>query len=207
MKGIIFDIDGTLWDSSEVIAEAYNSAISEHLEHIDTRISGADVKRNLGKPTDAFIKGLYPTLTAEEQKFITPHFCTAILIALEKHSVPLFEGVKETFHTLSKQYELFIVSNCQCGYIEALLKGTGLGKYVKDYLSNGDTGKPKGTNIQLLMERNHLTEAVYIGDTKGDQEACKEAGVPFIWAAYGFGHVTDAKASIQKITDLIHYPF
>lgn len=207
MQGIIFDIDGTLWDPAEVFADTYNRTILQHLGRTDTRICSTDVKRNLGKPAMEFIKSLFPTLSAEELEFVIPHLDSSVLVALDKQPAPLFEGVEEAFQALYKKYDLFIVSNCQRGYIEALLKGTGLGKYVKDYLSNGDTGESKGTNIRLLMERNNLTEAVYVGDTQGDYEACKQAGVPFIWASYGFGQVPDAKAAIKKITDLIDYPF
>lgn len=202
IQGIIFDIDGTLWDSSEVIAEAYNHTVSLHFKQIDARIQGKDVKRNLGKPTAEFIQGLYPSLSPEEQEFITPYFCSSLLEYLNRRSVPLFEGVTETFRFLKDRYPLFIVSNCQQGYIEALLRGTGLAPFVRDHLSNGDTGRPKGENIRLLMDRNHLTEAVYIGDTRGDLEACRQAGIPFIWASYGFGQVPEAKLSIRRITDL-----
>ena len=39
------------------------------------------------------------------------------------------------------------------------------------------------------MERNGLKAPVYVGDTQGDFEACKAAGVPFVWVEYGFGKV------------------
>ena len=39
------------------------------------------------------------------------------------------------------------------------------------------------------MERNGLSEAVYVGDTQGDANSCKEAEIPMIYAAYGFGEV------------------
>lgn len=41
--------------------------------------------------------------------------------------------------------------------------------------------------MRLLMERNGIAEAAYVGDTQGDLEAARLAGIPFVWAAYGFG--------------------
>ena len=41
------------------------------------------------------------------------------------------------------------------------------------------------------MERNCLKNPVYVGDTQGDYEACQKAGVPFIFAEYGFGATKD----------------
>ena len=95
-----------------------------------------------------------------------------------------------------------IVSNSQAGYIEAFLKNTGLGEYFVDHVCFGDTEIPKGENIRLIMERNGLHSPVYVGDTKLDQEACQQAGIPFIHAAYGFGQVTNAE-KIQQPMDLL----
>ena len=52
------------------------------------------------------------------------------------------------------------------------------------------------------MERNGLKDVVYVGDTQGDADACKAAGVPFVFAEYGFGDVPDAEDRISKISEL-----
>jgi phosphoglycolate phosphatase len=113
-----------------------------------------------------------------------------------------FPGVIETIRTLSKRLPVFIVSNCQSGYIELFLEKTGLGDCVTDIECYGNTGKSKGENIRLLADRNHLTHPVYLGDTQGDSEASKEAGVPFIFAAYGFGAPEQFDASIARFEEL-----
>ena len=97
---------------------------------------------------------------------------------------------------------LYIVSNCQCGYIEVMLKTTGLGKYVTDTLCFGQTQTSKGRTIRTLMEKNGLKDVFYVGDTQGDADACKEAQIPFVFATYGFGNVPDAKWSIDSVTEL-----
>lgn len=43
------------------------------------------------------------------------------------------------------------------------------------------------------MERNHLQDVVYVGDTSGDFDACQKADVPFIYASYGFGDIGSTK--------------
>ena len=58
--------------------------------------------------------------------------------------------------------------------------------------------KEKGENIRLIMERNQLERAVYIGDTQGDLDASHAAGIPFIYAAYGFGSVNEDVPSVQE---------
>ena len=87
----------------------------------------------------------------------------------------LFEGLEETLEYLSGKYKLYIVSNCQKGYIEAFLEFHKLGKYFVDRENAENTGLSKGKNIRLVMARNGLENTVYVGDTIGDQNAAKEA--------------------------------
>lgn len=78
----------------------------------------------------------------------------------------------------------------------------GLGKYIKDFLCFGQTQVPKNESIRLLMERNHLQDVVYVGDTSGDFDACQKADVPFIYASYGFGDIPDPPRQIGAIREL-----
>ena len=103
---------------------------------------------------------------------------------------------------LKKEYFLAIVSNYQCGYIEAFLEHYGFGKYIDDIQCFGMNEVPKGENIRLVAERNHLEDAVYVGDIQGDYDASKAAGVKFIHAAYGFGEIEDEVPRIEKPLEL-----
>lgn len=114
----------------------------------------------------------------------------------------LYPDVARTLESLSQKIDLYIVSNCQCGYIEVFLKTMGLGKYIKDFLCFGQTQVPKNESIRLLMERNHLQDVVYVGDTSGDFDACQKADVPFIYASYGFGDIPDPPRQIGAIREL-----
>lgn len=67
---------------------------------------------------------------------------------------------------------------------------------------SGRTGKGKGENIRLLMERNRVTRAVYVGDTQGDENAARFAEIPFIYAAFGFGKAISPDGIIQSIREL-----
>ena len=53
------------------------------------------------------------------------------------------------------------------------------------------------------MERHGITSCAYIGDTQGDYEATLEAGVPFIWADYGFDTPPGYALRIHTPRDLI----
>ena len=114
--------------------------------------------------------------------------------------------IRETLAALSKNHRLFIVSNSQQGYPQLCIEKLGLTDLIQGHLCFGDTGTSKGKTIRALMEKNRITDCAYIGDTQGDYEATLEAGVPFIWAAYGFGtpdgydHKIDSFADLPNLT-------
>ena len=198
---IIFDVDGTLWDSTEIVAIGYNRALETYTD-LPIRVDGARLMTLFGKPMDQIFAELLPELSREQQ-----HFICVILEEEELEKADpaplLYPGIEEMFQKLSKKLPLFIVSNCQCGYIEQFLRKNHFESYITDHLCFGQTGTSKGQTILRLMKENNLKNPVYVGDTQGDANACREAGIPFILADYGFGDVRDPDARIQKPLDLI----
>ncbi|WP_300384334.1 HAD-IA family hydrolase, partial [Clostridium sp.] len=122
---------------------------------------------------------------------------------LEKTGGTLYPKLEETLSKLDEDYDLYIVSNCQEGYIETFLKLYNLEKYFKDFESAGKTSLSKGENIKLIVERNNIEQAIYVGDTQGDYNATKIAKVPFVHAKYGFGTINEKTEKIEKLEDII----
>ena len=201
---IIFDVDGTLWDSTEIVAIGYNRALETYTD-LPIRVDGARLMTLFGKPMDQIFAELLPELSREQQHFISEKCVILEEEELEKADPAplLYPGIEEMFQKLSKKLTLFIVSNCQCGYIEQFLRKNHFESYITDHLCFGQTGTSKGQTILRLMKENNLKNPVYVGDTQGDANACREAGIPFILADYGFGDVPDPDARIQKPLDLI----
>ena len=79
----------------------------------------------------------------------------------------------------------------------------GLADLMDGYLSWGDTGKSKGQTILQLMAAHNIQSAVYIGDTQGDLEACREANIPFIFTTFGFGQPESYYAKVDRFRDLL----
>ncbi|MNC58677.1 Phosphoglycolate phosphatase [compost metagenome] len=124
-------------------------------------------------------------------------------VCLAEQGGRLFEQLEEVLKVLSAKYKLFIVSNCQAGYIEAFYKYHQLQKYFADFENPGRTGLSKGENIKLVMERNNLKNPVYVGDTEKDLKAARDAGIPFVFASYGFGEVSDYEYIIHSFEGLL----
>lgn len=203
IESIILDVDGTLWDTTDIIAGSWNRAIHDKgIE--DISVTADDLKQLFGKTMKEIAQAILPDYSDEEQDDVMDLCCQYEHEDLENDPCEvLYPGVKETIIELSKTRRVYIVSNCQSGYIEMFLKKTGLGEYVTDIECYGNTGKCKGDNIKLIVERNHIQDVVYVGDTKGDYEATLHAEVPFVFAEYGFGNVPESLIKINSFEELL----
>lgn len=199
--GIIFDVDGTLWDSTGTVALAYNAAFEE-TGSTDLRLNADSIRREFGKPMDEIGADLLPHLPAEEQHRVMER-CMELEDAYLRRCPPSpYPGLEEALRRLQGSYRLFIVSNCQQGYIELFLQVTGLARYFEDHLCWGDTGLMKAGTIRLMAEKHQLHAPVYVGDIEADCTAAREAGAAFIWASYGFGTVSSPDYTIGSIREL-----
>lgn len=204
---LIFDVDGTLWDSTPIVAAGWNRAIAE------TGCSGAVItpavlRREFGQPMDVIADHLFGDVTDMEMRQRLLDLCCRYEHRLleENESDISYPGMRETMERLAADCRLYIVSNCQCGYIELVMEKNKITRLIRDFECFGNTGTCKGETIRILMERNGIAceEAVYIGDTAGDGEAAAAAGIPFVFAAYGFGRAEGAAASIRTFAELEH---
>lgn len=201
-KGLIFDMDGTLWDSSENVAKSWTEAVITQ-GYNRPKITKEDVMSVMGKTMDVIADIIFADLEKQERLKLLDICCANENAYLEKHGGILYPKLEETFMQLKKdQYHLYIVSNCQSGYIEAFLKYYRFEKYFDDIECYGNNLKPKGQNIDLLAKRNSLEKAYYIGDIQGDYEATMEAGLDFIHAAYGFGKINAVVPELKNFSDL-----
>ena len=200
-KSIIFDLDGTLWDSTGCVCAIWNRVLNKY-EDISLMIAQETVSKMMGKTMDEIGKTLFPNLTEERRQQIIADFGNEEVNYLSQKGAILYEGLEETLQILSLDYNLYIVSNCQDGYVEAFLHAHQLKSYFKDYEMSGRTGLDKGHNIKLIMKRNTIDQAFYVGDTEGDEDASRFAGIPFIYASYGFGQAKNPDMIIHSIEEL-----
>ncbi len=202
MDSIIFDLDGTMWDSSDVVTVAWNDVLRRYgdIPHVITKES---LKGIMGLQVAEVGKILLPGVEEAVQQRLLDECCEAECHYLVKQGGTLYEELEAVLTALSAKYKLFIVSNCQKGYIEAFYEYHQLGRFFTDYENPGRTGLSKGENIKLIMQRNHLESPVYVGDTAGDQKAAAFAGIPFVFASYGFGEVRDPDYTIDRLSDLL----
>ena len=202
--GIIFDIDGTIWDSTNVVEKAWNDAFKEL--GYEKRTTAAELKGLFGLPMDEIFKSLVPDAAKEDTEVFEPLCSRYEFEYLEKNGGIVYPGVKETIEKLSENHILAIVSNCQAGYIELVMRKTGIEPFIKDHLCPDDSGLLKAGNIKLVAERLNMKNPVYVGDIAKDEIASREAGVDFIHAAYGFGEGIEPDYTINSFSELMDIP-
>lgn len=201
IDGIIFDVDGTLWDVRKVVEKSWSDTITQETDW-PIRFDDKSLGEMFGKTMDTIFFHFYPESTREEYERLTSIIYNVQSKNLVECAPPLYEGVEDMLKKLSEHYKLFIVTNAQRGYIDTIFKVHNIRKYFTDWMCFGDTGKPKDVTITKLMERNHLERAVYVGDTQGDADACAKAGIPIVYAQYGLGKVDKPWKSIERFTEL-----
>ena len=203
-ESLIFDIDGTLWDSRQLVAEGYNIQLErEGLQHL---FVNADILKPLfGKTMTEIADVLLASIDVSERYDLMERCMATENEYLFQNPCRIgYPKVKETLEELKKKYRLFIVSNSQCGYPELCIDKLGLGDLIEGHMCFGDTGTSKGQTILTLMKKHNIRSAVYIGDTQGDRESCLEAKVPFIFCTYGLGQAESWDAKINSIDDLLN---
>ena len=202
-ESLIFDIDGTLWDSRALVAEGYNIQLrAEGLAHLC--VTAEDLKPLFGKVMTEIADAILAPIPVPERYALMDRCMATENAYLHENPCQIgYADIRETMAILAKSHRLFIVSNSQCGYPELCIQKLGLEDYISGHLCFGDTGTEKGETIRRLMDRHGITDACYIGDTQGDCDAADKAGIPFVFAAYGFGHPSHYTAKIVKFEDLL----
>lgn len=184
--GVLFDLDGTLWDSTGALVDTWRLALSGEpdIPHTPTK---EELESVMGMTALQLMKTLFPHLSPQRAAVLFDKCCQVENEYLRVHGGILYEGLEEVLSALSARVPLGIVSNCNLEYIPCFLEAHHLEKYFQDWECIGRSGLEKWENIRLVAGRCGMKSPVYVGDTQMDQAAARKAQVPFIHAAYGFG--------------------
>ncbi len=200
--GVIFDVDGTIWDSTSVVEEAWNRALID-TGHPEVSVTADTLKGLFGLPMLEIMRNVLPGVSEKDVRIFDKVCIEYEQAALVDTSGIPYINIEETIKKLSEKCKVIIVSNCQSGYIELMMKHLKLEPFVTDKICHGDNGLSKAENIKLMNKKHGLKNSVYVGDTIMDANACREAKEFFVFASYGFGKVDDPDAVIDSPKQLL----
>lgn len=193
---ILFDLDGTLIDSTEAILESFHMACREH--NYET-VNDATIKSLIGYPLDI----MFANIGVSEDKvwdFVASYKAYYRDIATQK--TILLQNAKEAILQAKEFATLGIVTTKTGLYSKILMEHFGVMQYFDVLIGREDVINPKPHPEPILKALAHLhsdEEVWMIGDTKLDLLSAQEAKVFSIGVLSGY----DTEETLKKYTDVI----
>ena len=200
--GVLFDLDGTLWNATGRICESWNTVLRRHPEISRPPVTVPEVEATMGLLLPDIARKILPDESEATRALLLQEHEEAECALLRACGGVLYPAVEETLAALSARAKLFVVSNCQDGYIQTFFAAHKLERRFAGFECAGRTGQPKRYNIALVARQYGLAHPVYVGDTLLDCASAREAGVPFLHAAYGFGGPIEGVPAVHSFADI-----
>lgn len=197
---IIFDMDGTLWDTVDVSYEAAKVLDDEYEEVKE--ISKDAIRKGMGSSRVENGYNFMPYLEPDKRDFYMGRLNEEVMKKIEEKGANIYDGVVETIKELSKDYKLGIITNNNDNYAKLFIKFSGLDGYFTDILGCSGRDMSKTDAIKIMCERNNEPRSYYVGDIKKDMLATLAAGQTFIHARYGFDPNLECDYHIDNINEL-----
>ena len=183
---IVFDLDGTLIDSARDLADA----IGEMLESYGSPALPLDtVVTMVGEGAPVLVsRAVQRSGLAVPVDDALARFLSMYDRRLMNHTRP-YPGMIETLGIVLRRGPLAVLTNKPLGPSIGLLEAFGMRGYFSRVIG-GDSEygrKPDPAGLLSLQALAPGEQLVMIGDSPADWKAAVQAGVPFVFAKYGFG--------------------
>ena len=212
IKGIFFDLDGTLFDTAPELTFATNQMLKDlDLQEVESDI----IKSFIGKGADNLVRKVISYSSKQDPEALfkkARKLFDEYYILNVAQSLP-YDGVKETLMKLKKKnLSLACVTNKPEIYTRTILEKSGLISYL-DLVVAGDTvsrKKPDPMPLQYSCDKLKLEpkEAIMVGDSCNDIEAGFSAGTYVITVPYGYQYGQSIESdkvdlAIKNLNDLV----
>ncbi|EEU7336687.1 HAD family hydrolase [Campylobacter jejuni] len=192
-KTILFDLDGTLIDSTDAILNSFQGAFKALGL---TSKNNEEIKNLIGYPLEQMFRMLYPDEVNLSKEFVLAYREIYAQIYLEQTT--LLPKAKEALELGSEIADLGIVTTKGGKFTPILLDYLGVKKFFKTLITLEDVTNPKPSSepIILALKRLNKTQenAYMIGDTILDIQAAISANITPLALACGYGNENELKA-------------
>jgi phosphoglycolate phosphatase len=207
MTCLAFDIDGTLFDCSDIIVDAFQKGIALFNENNKKKVqipSKEKIISVLGIPTDTIYQNLFPDLNPSNQQKMNELCSNTLIDMINQGAGSLYEHVYSTLERLyNEDYVIYVASNGKLRYIESILNSNDIMKFFKKPIvvlnSNIATKSDIVSYYKTNIKKNDLL--VMIGDRSTDRLAAEENNIPFIGCAFGHAGFSELEGVKWTATD------
>lgn len=178
IRGVIFDVDGTLVDSNPSHAQAWLRALQEFGQPADAE----EIRRSIGMGGDKIIPMQTPWSDQEPEGKALAKRRGQIFQERYLPNLSAFRGAQELVRKLHQQgMKLAVASSAQPKELEPLLDIVGIGEYLSEKTSSGDAeeSKPNPDIVAVALQRLGLKaeEVIMVGDTPYDLQAARKLAI------------------------------
>ncbi len=193
MNLILFDLDGTLYSSRDILPDAYRTGIEvfNQKQNQSVEVPGDDAIFNqVGKPPDDIYENLFPELSVEDRPVLQQEIFTDLLRRIQDGEGTLYEGTRDVLAELSKSRSIGLVTNAQTKYMKNVLSTHDLKDFFGLTLCNDDA--PNGRKEEIVAQQlEHFevpkSRTVLVGDRISDRRAAETHDIEFIGCRFGYG--------------------
>ena len=203
IKHIIFDLDGTLYDS----ADGIQSAFREAYRIVFDTTTCSDIRPFIGPPIDQVLMHIRPDCTPDVCALFVSHF-KRVYDAVGYTEGHLYEGVEDGLAKLQAAgIQLFISTNKRAVPTDLILDHFQLSSYFAAVYCPDRFEVPfdsKTDAVDHLINNYQLkrTETIFLGDTRHDFLAAENNNLTFVFASYGYGELVDQNFEISCFDDI-----
>ena len=203
MKAIIFDVDGTLFDTRDGIIQALNYVLKVHGR---SEIKKEDEARYIGPPIKKSLME-FQGMEELEADEATALYRKSYVEKFIGDSIWYDDAVETLKELKDRGWILGIATMKTMPQLEALIRDFNCGDLFSVLKAAKEDGSlSKSQMLKDIKEEYQDADGyIMVGDTMGDYKAAKEAGYEFVAADYGYGDIRDLKAKhIGQFKDLLN---
>ncbi len=193
---IIFDMDGTLLDSSRSITKSINYVRSKlDLQPFEVK----EVVKLINEPDNDLPKLFYENKRpySECRAIFEKHYIDNCIIDMD-----IFDGVKDMLEALKDKYQMGVLTNAYGNFARKMLKHLKIDHYFKEIIGSDDIDarKPDPKGIYYFLDKYKIDKekAFFVGDSLKDEECAKNGGIKYIFVDWGFGEMQNPDVILTR---------
>ncbi|MDN5708033.1 MAG: HAD hydrolase-like protein [Planococcus sp. (in: firmicutes)] len=209
MKAVIFDMDGTLFQTGTILEQALEEAFTVLRERGEWKgAAPIEAYRNImGVPLPAVWEALLPEKPEETKREMDAYFLERLIANINEGKGELYPDAREVFAELAAEgYRIFIASNGLVRYLAAIVEHYGLDEWVTGTFSIEQAATlDKGELVRTIKKKYGVTEGAVVGDRLSDIRAAKANGLLAVGCRFDFAQeqeLKEADAVIDGLADL-----